>query len=49
MIAMVLSGGLIAQQNKPLNDDPNLRSVHGTVYDASDMVVKGAVVQLENT
>ncbi|MGA2595736.1 MAG: carboxypeptidase-like regulatory domain-containing protein [Bryobacteraceae bacterium] len=48
-IAIVLSAALLAQHNKPLNDDPNLRSVHGSVYDASDRLVKGAVVQLENT
>lgn len=47
-MTIVLSATLLAQHNKPLNDDPNLRSVHGTVYDASDKVVKGAVVQLEN-
>ena len=49
MIAFVLSAALLAQHNKPLNEDPNIRSVHGTVYNASDKVVKGAVVQLENT
>jgi len=49
LIAIVLSAAQLAQHNQPLNEDPNVRSVHGTVYDSSDKVVKGAVVQLENT
>lgn len=49
LIAILLSATLLAQRNQPLNADPNIRSVHGTVFNASDEPVKGAVVQIENT
>jgi len=30
-------------------EDPNVRSVHGTVFDAKDNAVEGAVVKLKNS
>ncbi len=45
---LALSVSLVAQTRQPLNSDPNMRSVHGTVYSASDTPVKGAVVKLED-
>jgi len=44
LLSVTLSG-----QNKPLNANPDVRSVHGIVSDNGDNPVKGAVVYLEDT
>ena len=40
---------LPAQDRGKLNEDPNIRSVSGTVTDANNRPVSGAVVQLKDT
>jgi hypothetical protein len=49
-LAIILgTAGLLAQQKKNLNEDPNIRSVSGLVMDPDNRPVKGAVVQLKDT
>lgn len=39
---------LLAAQRGRQREDPNMRSVQGTVYDANDQPVEGAIVKLKN-
>ena len=48
-LAFFLSAGLSAQENKKLNEDPNTRSLSGTVTDNGGAPVAGASVQLKDT
>src|ERR1700686_3673111 len=41
--------GILGQQNKKLNEDPNTRSVTGVVTDAGGAPVAGANVQLKDS
>jgi hypothetical protein len=47
MMGLAFMAGAFAQGKK--KDDDKTRIVHGTVTDADDKPVEGAVVQLENT
>lgn len=47
LAGMLMTGSAWAQKNK--NKDSNIRTVEGTVTDAADSPIAGAVVQLENT
>jgi protocatechuate 3,4-dioxygenase beta subunit len=47
--AAVALAGATAALPAPKKGEPNVRSVQGTVTDASDNPVNGAVVQLKNT
>lgn len=47
--ALLLGGATIAFAASKKGDDQNTRSVQGTVFDANDSPVNGAVVQLKNT
>jgi hypothetical protein len=48
-IALLLAGAMAASAASKKGDDQNVRTVQGTVYDATDVAVNGAVVQLKNT
>jgi len=47
--AALLIAGATAASAAPKKGEPNVRSVQGTVTDANDNPVNGAVVQLKNT
>src|SRR5579863_1332979 len=47
LAALLLAGAALAASKK--GEDQNVRTVQGTVYDANDAAVNGAVVQLKNT
>jgi len=47
--ALLLAGTMAAFGAAKKGEDQNARSVQGTVFDSSDAVVNGAVVQLKNT
>jgi len=49
ILGLLLLSIALAGQNKPLNANPDVRSVHGIVTDVGDNPVKGAVVYLEDT
>ena len=46
---LLLAGATAAFAAAKKGEDQNVRSVQGTVFDASDAAVNGAVVQLKNT
>jgi protocatechuate 3,4-dioxygenase beta subunit len=47
--ALLLAGTTAAFAAAKKGEDQNVRSVQGTVFDANDAAVNGAVVQLKNT
>jgi hypothetical protein len=47
--AVLLAGLTAAFAAAKKGEDQNVRTVQGTVFDANDAVVNGAVVQLKNT
>ena len=46
---LLLAGAVAAFAASKKGEDQNARSVQGTVFDANDAAVNGAVVQLKNT
>lgn len=48
LMLLALATGVFAQDRK-MNEDPNTRSVEGTVTDAGNKPVQGAVVQLKDS
>jgi hypothetical protein len=46
---LLLAGSTDAFAAAKKGEDQNVRSVQGTVFDANDAVISGAVVQLKNT
>jgi len=46
---LLLAGGASAFAAAKKGEDQNVRTVQGTVFDANDAAVNGAVVQLKNT
>src|SRR3982751_2560795 len=46
--ACVLAAGLLSQENKKLNEDPNTRAVSGVVSDSGSAPAPGATVQLKD-
>ena len=49
LAALLLAGAMTAFAATKKGEDQNVRSVQGTVFDANDAPVSGAVVQLKNT
>ena len=47
--AVLLAGAMVTFAASKKGEDQNARSVQGTVFDADDAPVNGAVVQLKNT
>src|SRR5271169_3590055 len=47
--AVLLAGATAAFAAPKKGEDQNVRTVQGTVFDANDAAVNGAVVQLKNT
>jgi len=47
--AVLLAGAMAAFAAAKKGEDQNVRTVQGTVFDANDAAVNGAVVQLKNT
>jgi uncharacterized protein YdeI (BOF family) len=45
---LLLSIGLLAQDNKKINEDPNTRAVEGTVTDPGGKAINNANVQLKD-
>lgn len=45
----VMAASTAAAQRGKQREDPNVRSVQGTVYDENDRPVEGAIVKLKNT
>jgi hypothetical protein len=46
---LLLAGAMAAFAASKKGEDQNVRSVQGTVFDANEAAVNGAVVQLKNT
>ena len=46
---MLVAGVSLVAQSKKKGEDEKVRTVHGTVTDAEEKTVAGAVVQLKNT